>query len=108
MIRKVAEYTVREGAVEAVEAAIGRFVAAVRAAEPRTTYEAYRRADGRSFLHFMGFESVEAEEAHRQAPYTAAFVDALYPRCIEPPRFTELHAVGGGGRGEGRGGRGAG
>lgn len=94
VIRKVAEYTVREGTLDRVQAAITLFVASVHSAEPETVYEAYRRGEGRSFVHFMVFRNAEAEETHRQASYTAAFVEALYPYCIDPPRFTDLHAVG--------------
>jgi quinol monooxygenase YgiN len=97
VIRRVAEYTIREGELEPVLDAIVRFVAAVRAAEPGTRYEAYRRADTLSFLHTMAFPDADAEDAHRRAAYTTAFVQALYPRCVEPPRFTELRAVGGAG-----------
>lgn len=96
MIRKIAEYTVHDGALEAVQEAIGRFVAAVHEAEPATVYEAYRLEEEHSFLHFMAFENADAEEAHRRAPYTQTFVAALYPRCVEPPRFTELRKVDGG------------
>ena len=93
MIRRVAEYTVREGELDAVMDAVARFVAAVRAAEPRTGYEAYRRGETRSFLHLMAFPDDAAEQAHREAAYTGAFVAVLYPRCVEEPRFTELVEV---------------
>lgn len=93
MIRKVAEYTVREGELDAVLDAVARFVAAVRSAEPGTEYSAYRRGDSLSLLHFMSFPDAEAEKAHQKAPYTSELVAVLYPRCVEPPRFTELRAV---------------
>lgn len=93
MIRRVAEYTIREGELEVVEEAVRRFVAAVRSQEPATTYEAYRLGDGLSFLHFMAFPDEEAERAHQRAQYTTDFVDVLYPHCLEAPRFTELAPV---------------
>lgn len=94
MIRRVAEYTVREGELEVVLQAVRRFVAEVRAAEPRTRYEAYRRGETRSFLHFMAFPDAAAEQAHREAGYTAEFVEVLYSRCEEEPRFSEVVQVG--------------
>lgn len=93
MIRKVAEYTVREGELDAVLGAVARFVATVRSAERDTEYSAYRRGDSLSFLHFIAFPDAEAEKAHQEAPYTSEFVAALYPRCVDPPRFTELSTV---------------
>lgn len=93
MIRKVAEYTVRGGELEEVLDAVTRFVAAVRAAEPGTEYHAYRRGQTLSFVHFMTFPDAAAEQGHQQAPYTSEFVAALYPCCVEEPRFTDLNAV---------------
>lgn len=93
MIRRIAEYLIRPGEEGPVIEAIGAFVAAVRANEPDTTYEACIRDDGLSFIHFMAFPDAAAEERHRRAPYTEEFVAALYPRCEAPPVFSELSVV---------------
>jgi quinol monooxygenase YgiN len=93
MIRRVAEYTIRDGELEPILVAIACFAAAVRAGEPETRYEAYRREDTLSFLHIMAFRDETAEHAHRRAPYTTEFVEALYPRCVEEPRFTGLRPI---------------
>lgn len=95
MIRRIAEYTVRDGELDAVENAIARFVDAVRTHEPATTYHAYRRTGSNAFIHFMAFPNDDAQRTHRQADYTAEFVAALYPRCLEEPVFTDLRAVAG-------------
>lgn len=93
MIRRVAEYTVRDGQLETVVRAVRRFLAAVHDHEPQTSYQAFRRGDGRSFLHLMAFPDEEAEGAHRRADYTSDFVAALYPRCVEEPSFTDLTVI---------------
>lgn len=90
MVTRIAQFRIAPDARADVEAAIRAFVAAIRRMEPDTDYRAYGLPDGVSYIHFMSFSSDAAEAAHRAAPYTAAFVDALYPRCEEPPRFTSL------------------
>jgi quinol monooxygenase YgiN len=93
MIRKLAQFKVRPDAADAARRAVAAFVQAVAAHEPQTTFRAYRAGDGVTFVHFMTFPSPEAERAHQTAPYTRAFVDALYPLCEELPTFTDLTPV---------------
>ncbi len=93
MIRKVAEYTVRDGEVETVLAAIREFVQAVAQSEPSTVYEAYQRQGQPAFIHVMTFVDAAAEERHQAAPYTRRFVEILHPRCTAQPAFTELTAI---------------
>lgn len=93
MICRIAEYLIRPGEEGPVLEAIGAFVAEVRANEPATTYDAYLRDDGLSFIHFMAFPDAAAEERHRRAPYTERFVAALYPRCEAPPVLSDLSVV---------------
>ena len=90
MVTRIAQYRIAPTARLEVEAAIRAFVAAVGQREPDTDYRAYALPDGVSFIHFMSFPTAAAEAAHRAAPYTLAFVEALYPRCEEPPRFTSI------------------
>lgn len=93
MIHRIAEYRILAGEGAPVTEAVAEFVAAVRAHEPETRYEAYRRGEGLDFIHFMTFPDADAEERHRRASYTARFVEILYPRCEAPPDFTRLFPV---------------
>lgn len=90
MIHKMVRFTVAPDQIEATELAIRAFVRAVNENEPETLYRAYRRGDSRAFLHFMAFPDEEAEERHRNAPYTRSFVRELYPRCEKEPEFEEI------------------
>ena len=65
--------------MEVVLTAVAEFVAAIRDHEPETTYEAYRRGDTLSFVHFMAFPDAQAEHQHQTAPYTQRFVELLDP-----------------------------
>lgn len=94
MISKIAQYQIREEAKPEVVAAIRRFVAAVRDAEPATEYRAFEMPDGVRFIHLMRFPDTAAESVHREATYTAQFVEVLYPRCIEAPAFTDVTEIG--------------
>lgn len=95
MIWKQARYTAERDELPGVVDAVERFVAAVREHEPRTFYRAWQRRDDElRFVHVMGFPDDEAEQAHRKADYTLAFVDALYPRCSEEPSFDDLRPIG--------------
>jgi quinol monooxygenase YgiN len=93
MIERIAEYTVKPGEKEAVRAAIRTFVAAVAANEPGTRYRAFARVGTRRYVHTMAFPTENAEEAHRSAAHTAAFVAAMYPRCESEPSFSALAEV---------------
>lgn len=93
MIHKMVRFTVEPGQVASVEGAIREFVAAVAENEPETTYRTYRRGDSRAFVHVMAFPDEQAEERHRNAPYTERFVEELYPRCRKEPEFEELVPV---------------
>lgn len=96
MIYRIAEYQVKEGEVEVCLEAIGKFLEGIEAGEPGTmVYEAFRKPDGVSFIHFMAFEDEEAEEVHRNTDHVRAFVEVLYPRCEVEPVFTSLTAVAG-------------
>lgn len=90
MIHKMARFTVKPEQLGQVERVIREFVEAVDENEPDTIYRAYRRGDSRAFLHFMAFPDAEAEERHREAPYTHRFVEKLYPKCEMEPEFEVL------------------
>jgi hypothetical protein len=41
----------------------------------------------------MSFMDSEAEEKHKNATYTLAFADVLYPRCDQQPIFRDMNSV---------------
>jgi quinol monooxygenase YgiN len=98
MIRKLASYRIDPESLEEVKQAIEDFVAAIARKEPETIYEAYRVADGMSFLHLMTFPDQDAEKLHQAAPHTKRFVDILYPLCEEQPTFLDVTLVKSSGR----------
>lgn len=95
MIRRIVRYRVRPGEEQAAVEAIATFVAAV-ADEPGTSaYRAYRYADGdgTEFVHTMAFVDDDARERHTKTPHVQAFVETLYPLCVEQPAFRDLDLV---------------
>ena len=90
MIVKLVRYRVRASEAAAVETAVRDFVSAIATHERQTKYTAYRASNGLSFVHIMSFPDLESERRHREAAYTRAFVDVLYPRCDAGPTFTDL------------------
>lgn len=93
MIRKIAQFRIKEGLEEETHQVIGTFVEAIVANEPKTDYVSYQLGDSRDFIHYMAFPDEEAENFHRNAPYTLKFVEALYPNCEVLPTFTVLKPV---------------
>lgn len=89
----MARYTITERNREEVDAAIEEFLGAIRRSEPETEYRAFRESNGRGYLHVMSFPDQAGEERHRSSPWTARFVEKLYPRCDAEPVFTELEAI---------------
>lgn len=87
MIRKVARYQVREDKVSEIKEAIKELVEAVAENEPGTFYDTYYAEDNTSFVHFMSFVDREAEEKHRNAPYTKKFYELLRPACETDPEI---------------------
>lgn len=96
MIYKITHYRVKEEVVDQTWRAIKKFVGEIKANEPETGYYAYQsNADPTAFFHAMAFPTLEAEQKHQQAEYTAAFVEVLYPLCTELPEFTDLTQIAG-------------
>jgi len=56
-------------------------------------YATYRLADGATFVHLATVETPE-ENPLVALPSFKAFQTQLKERCVEPPVFTELSAVG--------------
>ncbi|MEX0685787.1 MAG: antibiotic biosynthesis monooxygenase [Balneolales bacterium] len=93
MIRLIAQYRIKEGSLDKVQAAIQKFVTSVEREEPETRYEAYQLTDSNEFLHIMAFPNESAQEKHQNALYTIEFVEILYPNCIEEPKFTPVSII---------------
>lgn len=93
-MQKVVTYKVKDDAVDAALAAIKEFVEGIRSNEPRTNYQAYQIGEDKTqFMHTMVFPDTQAEEAHRNAPYTKVFVEILNPLCIDKPKFSDIEIV---------------
>ena len=90
MVAKLVRYRVKAEEIDVVEAAVRDFVSAIAEHEPGTSYWSFRTVAGRSYCHLMQFVDEESELRHQEAPYTRAFVNALYPRCDAGPTFTDL------------------
>jgi quinol monooxygenase YgiN len=94
VIHMMARYEVKPEALEQVRAAIARFVASITQHEPDTKiYESFQVWDSTSFVHIMTFVNEAAEERHRTAAYTRAFVDEIFPHCEKLPEFNSLNMI---------------
>ena len=95
-VSKSVTFTIKPDAVEAVESAIATFLAAIGRKELGRTLlsKSYRQKDNPlAYLHVMTFRDEMAEEAHKEAPHTKAFVEVLYPLCTEAPDFKDLEEL---------------
>jgi quinol monooxygenase YgiN len=93
MISKYVAFTVKPEELQPILTAIKAFLIDIEASEPETVYEAYRITDQFSFLHVMHFADEAAADRHSKAEYTNRFVDTLYPRCTEEPKFVDIERV---------------
>lgn len=93
MIRLIARYQIKENALGEVNKIIRRFVSAVEKEEPQTDYKAYRLGDTHEFIHLMTFPDESAQKQHQNAAYTKEFAEALYPNCVEEPKFTPVTLI---------------
>jgi quinol monooxygenase YgiN len=93
MIRLIAQYRIKEGAFDKVQKAVKKFVSAVNIQEPETEYVAYNLSNSNEFLHIMSFQNESAQQKHQNAAYTLEFVKALYPNCVDKPKFTLIDIV---------------
>ncbi|MDZ4256064.1 MAG: hypothetical protein U1C71_00500 [archaeon] len=92
MPAQMVTYALKKGARAKGDRAIRSFLRAIRSKEKGRTqvYEAFRFPNSFQYVHLMVFKDSPAEKAHREAPHTQKFVDALYPMCLNPPVFTRL------------------
>ena len=93
MIVKLVRYKIQPSDAPVVEAAVRDFVSAVAEHERQTTYHTFRAIHGGSYVHLMTFPDEDAEQRHRGAAYTKAFVDRLYSLCEAGPTFTDLEPL---------------
>jgi len=93
MTTRTIRYTILPGSESTILSAIAAFLAAVRQHEPTTRYDVWRVGGSNTFVHLFSFPDPHAEQSHRDADYTQAFVHLLYPRCIEVPSFEDLVPV---------------
>ena len=87
MSRLMAEYRIKEGTLEKVQAAVKKFMTEVHKSESETEYSAFQVDDSDRFIHIMAFVDKSAQERHSNATYTSEFVEVLYPNCVDPPSF---------------------
>lgn len=93
MVRLIARYQIKEDTLEKVNEIIRKFVSAVEKEEPQTDYNAYRLGDTYEFIHLMTFPDESAQKQHQNAAYTKEFAEALYPNCVEEPKFTPVTII---------------
>ncbi len=94
MIHKLASFTVKPDKVRDATRTIAAFVDAIKRDEPGVaSYESCQIAGTTAFRHTMTFRDAKAEQRHRTAAHTTAFVEALYPLCEEEPDFVDATLV---------------
>jgi len=95
MIRQLARYQVRPGALEKVLAAIHEFVAYLRVHEPGTLrYEVWQEAaDPTRFVHIFVFRDAEADRIHSESEAVKKFSGILYPECLAPVEFVDYRQL---------------
>lgn len=93
MVRLIARYQIKEDALTEVNEIIRKFISAVEKEEPQTVYDAYRLGDTYEFIHLITFPDESAQKKHQNAAYTEEFAEALYPHCVEEPKFTPLTII---------------
>ena len=88
------EYRVSDENVEAQEAAVRAFVAAVKASKDTGfRYASYKRPDGVSFVHHGWFEDDDARIRFQALPEFKGFAEGLKARSVEGPTVSSLDLV---------------
>lgn len=98
MIHRLAKFEVKSEKLNASIPIIEEFVNKVNLNEPQCTlYRSLQEIDNPTqFVHYMIFESEEAETHHRQTPWVKEFVDRLYPILQVETVFAEMNVIGNG------------
>ena len=93
-VYKIARFVVRAEARDQAERAMHEFAAYVRRELADSSWTTY--CDPQAPNHYVSFiraDSAAADDRHRSAPGTQAFVAALYPLVEGSVEFTELQLV---------------
>jgi quinol monooxygenase YgiN len=91
---KIARFEVRPDARDQAERAMHEFASYVRKELPDSAWTTYR--DTHSPNHYVSLiraDDPAADERHRNAPGTQAFVDALYPLLVGNVEFADYELV---------------
>ena len=88
------EYRVSVENVEAQEAAVRAFIAAVKASnDPGFRYASYKRPDGVSFVHHAWLADEDARKRFQALPEFKGFAEGLNARSVEGPTVSSLDLV---------------
>lgn len=90
----IARFEVRPDARDQAERAMHEFASYVRKELPDSMWTTYR--DPRAPTHYISLiraDDPAADDRHRNAPGTQAFVTALYPLVVGEVEFTQLELV---------------
>jgi quinol monooxygenase YgiN len=91
---KLARFEVRPEARDAAERAMHEFASYVRAELADSMWTTYRdKQHPTRYVSYIRADTPAADERHRTAPGTQAFVAALYPLLVAPPEFTDFELV---------------
>lgn len=91
---KMARFEVRPDARGDAERAMHDFASYVRKELPDSSWTTYRdRQAPNHYISVIIADDAEADDRHRNAPGTQAFVAALYPLVVGNVQFTEYELV---------------
>ena len=91
---KIARFEVRADAKDAAERAMFEFATYVRNELPDSAWTTYRDASAPlKYMSLIIANDAAADERHRMAPGTQAFVDALYPLLVGTVELTDYQLV---------------
>ena len=90
------EYKVKPEAIPDVLKQIVDYIDTVRNKEPNIrVYESYQNKDDPTkFIHLAEFKDKDAEQTHKNAPYTKKFAKFLWPLCEQEPQFIYMKMIG--------------
>ena len=91
---KLARFQVKPEAREQAERAMHEFASYVRTELDDSSWTTYRDPKSPTqYLSLIIADSPAADDRHRNAPGTKAFVDALYPLLVGDVEFTQYELV---------------
>jgi len=93
-IYKTITYDVKPEAIEEVEASMVEYVEAWNGSVGGNLWWTAKRQDKPgSYITVLAVTDEETDNSIVTSDWTAKFLGALYPNCIEPPTFTDLTMV---------------